>query len=177
MPRKKIAEGLSVRGYCAHRKAHGLRGHALTSVQWALRSGRIARTCGKHERCPWECKAGKLDPERADADWTAHTTPGADRGARQDPELIRARMTREVWAGRTEQLRFEERAGTLTRSDVVAREAFAAGRRLREGLTQVRLRLAPLIASEKNSKRIDKLLADAFGELHKAVFKTKGDRR
>lgn len=162
---KSGAVRLSLRLYGEHRRTKGLRGYSLLAVQQAIQRGRITRQCELHEHCPIDCRRGKIPPERADAQWVAHTTPGADRKADAAPELITAKVIREQWAGRNERLRFEERAKSLVRADAVQQQLYARGRQLRDSLTQVRLRLSSQLAVERDPRRIDRMLAEAFDEV------------
>lgn len=161
---------LSLRAYSDWRRSRGLRGHSLIAIQKAIKDGRIARICATHPRCPPACSRGKIDPAQADADWERFTTPGADRGGSDAaPELLAAKVLRETWAGRNERLKFEERAGALVRVDAIQRQLFARGRRLRDGLTEIRLRLAPELAAEDEVRRVDRILREAFDQLLQSV--------
>ena len=62
---------VGMRAYARCRAAAGLPGKSLSSVQKALRDGRIWRTCDVHDHCPPDCKSPKsrIDPLVADIAW------------------------------------------------------------------------------------------------------------
>lgn len=178
MKPKDDRELLSLRAYAAHRRALGISGVSLFSVQKALRDGRIARTCDEHARCPRGCVRGGIDPIQADADWSQNTTPGALRGDGKggpapatmgNPELLAAKVSRETWAARHERLRFEERAGNVVRIDVVQAALYRKARQVRDALQQLRPRLAPRLAVEQDARTIGQILDDAIRETLEAI--------
>ena len=168
-------ELLSLRKYAAHRKAAGLPGGTLFSVQKAIAQGRIRRTCAVHGddvgACPKGCRAAGIDPLDADASWSANTTPGARRpgaaavAAGAAPALLEAKISREIWAARNERLKFEERAGTVVRVDRVQGLLFAKGRQVRDALFTLQPRLAPRLAAERDVRVCAQLIDEAVREI------------
>jgi hypothetical protein len=73
---------LTIRAYARHRRELGLLGGATSSVQDALRTGRIWRSCSQHTRCPLGCPAGRIPQWDADRAWRANTMPMGKEGRR-----------------------------------------------------------------------------------------------
>lgn len=118
---------MSLRGYAAHR------GVSLSTVQLAIKSGRIKRD-----------RNGKIDSEKADATWDARTK-GRERDAIGE-RLQQARVARETLNAKLAELDYRKRAGELVEVNEVRKVAFARGRALRDLISAIPERLGPVVA-------------------------------
>jgi phage terminase Nu1 subunit (DNA packaging protein) len=136
---------LSLRAYAQHRKALGLPGTTLKSVQKALDAERISFVLvGGQKRIP--------DPEAADREWAVNTDPMRSRGAQDgdgefgedgDQEAYKGASARERhWKAQLAELTYRQRAGEL----VNAAEVQAA---IAETFSTVRTRLLGLPSKAK----------------------------
>ena len=163
---------LSLRAYAKHR------GVSLAAVQKAIRSGRIATTA-----------EGKLDSERADAEWSAKTRPG-QRHTRQAPppaaareperaeapvagvfDYSRARAVRENYLARLAKIEFEEKTAKLISRDEVQVAAFNKARTARDNLLNIPDRLAATVAAESDAGTVHQILT---AEIRKALDELAG---
>ncbi|MCC6860066.1 MAG: hypothetical protein IT158_15970 [Bryobacterales bacterium] len=135
---------LSLRAYAKHR------GVSLAAVQKAIQSGRITPDAD-----------GRIDSERADAEWGAKTRPGQRRArpapaTRQEPaeapatgiDYFRARAIRESYLARLAKIEFEEKTGKLVSRDEVQVAGFTLGRTIRDHMMIIPDRVAAQIRSD-----------------------------
>ena len=146
---------VSLRAYARHR------GVSLKAVQKAIQSGRITTT-----------PDGKIDTEKADAQWERNTGPQqrvAQAPVRQPPMAVprqitetqrsdlpgtgvldyaKARAVREQFLARLAKIEFEERSGRLISRDEVQVGQFNANRIIRDGLLNIADRVCGAISSE-----------------------------
>ncbi|MBD3334437.1 MAG: hypothetical protein GF355_02885 [Candidatus Eisenbacteria bacterium] len=152
-------ELLSVKAYARHRRERGLRGGTPQAVRAAIKSGRIARTCREHMRCPADCSAGGIYAQLADADWKANTQtrgPGAI-----DPEHLTFRQQQLDLRVRLAQLEVGERSGELIPAAQVRREQYHWWREIRDAALGIPRRTAPrLVAATDETKRAAILQAE-----------------
>ena len=168
---------LSLRAYARHRQQLGLVGQTLPAVRKAIATGRIS-TVG-------EVGNMKIDPEVADIQWasktdaaqqargargghepkagppreTAATTlpPGREGGRRGDYFVTKER--REAAEADLAELELKERRGELVKKADVEREAFAVQRALRDRLTGIPDRIAPMLAAETDVAKCHEIVA------------------
>jgi hypothetical protein len=168
---------LSLRAYARHR------GVSLAAVQKAIQSGRITPNAD-----------GRIDSERADAEWGAKTRPGQRRTrpapvvrqkqvdapvVRQEPveapaagiDYFRARAIRESYLARLAKIEFEERTAKLVSRDEVQVAAFTNGRTVRDNLLNIPDRLAATLAAETDADRVHHILS---AEIRKALEELAG---
>lgn len=176
------AQGLSIRAYAAHRKALGLPGTSPTSVQKALKDGRIHKNAG-----------GKIDPDTADLEWTRNTDParggprppagprlgaappnGDGQAGAGAPTRADARAISEAYRAKMLQLDLEERAGNLVQLAPVERETFAQARRLRDAVLAVPDRIEAELAATSDVRAVSKLLTDALEEALRGLVQDGG---
>ena len=148
---------LSLRAYARHR------GVSLAAVQKAIRSGRITPNAD-----------GRIDSERADAEWEAKTRPGQRRTQSAPPavrepietasagglDYFRARAIRESYLARLAKIEFEEKTAKLVSRDEVQVAAFTRGRVVRDNLLNIADRLAATLAAESDVDKVHRLLSD-----------------
>jgi pyruvate/2-oxoglutarate dehydrogenase complex dihydrolipoamide acyltransferase (E2) component len=161
---------LSLRAYAKHR------GVSLAAVQKAIQSGRITPNAD-----------GRIDSERADAEWGAKTRPG-QRGAREAPvvrqepveppaaglDYFRARAIRESYLARLAKIEFEEKTAKLVSRDEVQVAAFTKARTIRDNLLNIPDRLAATLAAETDADRVHQLLS---AEIRQALEELSGGGR
>lgn len=164
---------LSLRGYAKHR------GVSLAAVQKAIRSGRITTNAD-----------GKLDSERADAEWHSKTRPGQHQArpvppapaAVREPERAeapvtgvfdysRARAVRENYLARLAKIEFEEKTAKLISRDEVQVAAFTKARTTRDNLLNIPDRLAATVAAEGDADKVHQILT---AEIRKALDELAG---
>lgn len=154
-----MSVGLSVRAYARHR------GITHPAVLKAIAAGRIARL-----------PDGTVDPADADARWPLATDPSKPKGtvepaietraADGGSTFLAARTLRESFRARRERLLFRRLEGTMIDAEEVRRAGFAAGRRVRDALLELRERIAgriaPLSAEERAAidDEVDKALTE-----------------
>lgn len=126
---------------------------------------RAARVFGQHrDTIAKKLRAAGVPPQRRER---AHLYPVAEiarallvpaaasatdiAGGATRAELLDRKLAVEV---RTAELDYYERAGELVRADDVRRQAFDAGRRIRDALMQLPERLAPELAVEEDAHSI-----------------------
>ncbi|MGL4478792.1 MAG: hypothetical protein ACRCVK_11260 [Aeromonas veronii] len=81
-------------------------------------------------------------------------------------EFNRARMVREAFQAKLTQLEFEEKSGLLIKKADVRVAVFNAGRQLRDRLTLLKDRLAPMLAAESDQHAVAVMLEE---EIHRAL--------
>jgi formaldehyde-activating enzyme involved in methanogenesis len=143
---------MSLRGYAAHR------GVALSAVQKAIKSGRIATL-----------PDGRIDPDRADIDWERNTTRHApavtQRGQEEDAEVFgasqytKARAVREHYQARLSKIDYEERVAKLVPKDEVQVAAFNKFRQFRDHMLNIPDRVAAMLAAETEAAKCYEILA------------------
>lgn len=143
---------MSLRGYAAHR------GVALSAVQKAIKSGRIATL-----------PDGRIDPDRADIDWERNTTRHApavtQRGQEEDAEVFgasqytKARAVREHYQARLSKIEYEERVAKLVPKDEVQVAAFNKFRQFRDHMLNIPDRVAAMVAAETEAAKCYEILA------------------
>lgn len=151
--------GLSASAYARHR------GVSHVAVLKAIKAGRIS----------WE-DDGTIDPIKADAAWTENTNQAQQRQngkpsrpkssveAAQStppgggPSFAQSRAIREAYNARLAKLDYEERSLTLIRTDTVKVTWFNILRVLRDRTLNLSDRLAPILATEMDPKRIREML-------------------
>jgi len=163
---------VSLRAYAKHR------GVTLKAVQKAIQSGRIRTTSD-----------GKIDVDRADADWVRNTGPRQASIASSSPaprraqtpaesprpepaaagplDYARARAVRENYLARLAKIEFEERSGKLVSRDEVQVAAFNKFRTFRDGMLNIPDRVAAVLAAESDPVRVHEILAT---EIRKALL-------
>jgi len=169
---------LSLRAYAKHR------GVVMSAVQKAIQSGRITTT-----------PDGKIDSDRADAEWKAKTRQQQQRrpaGARVPArtsvasvvesertetagagglDYFRARAVREGYLARLAKIEFEEKTAKLISRDEVQVAAFTNGRMARDNLLNIPDRLAATLAAETDADKVHLILT---GEIRKALDELAG---
>ena len=75
------------------------------------------------------------------------------------PNYQMSRAVRETYNAKLTRLDYEERTGKLLNAEDVAKEAFAVARRVRDRLLNIPSRMASVLASETDSKAIERLLS------------------
>jgi hypothetical protein len=150
---------MSLRGYATHR------GVALSAVQKAIKSGRIATL-----------QDGRIDSDRADIDWERNTTRRApavtQRGQEEDGEVFgasqytKARAVREHYQARLAKIEYEERVAKLVPKDEVQVAAFNKFRQYRDAMLNIPDRLAAMLAAETEESKCYEILAT---EIRKAL--------
>ena len=143
---------MSLRGYAAHR------GMALSAVQKAIKSGRIATL-----------PDGRIDSDRADIDWERNTTRRAptvtQRGQDEDGEVFgasqytKARAVREHYQARLSKIEYEERVAKLVPKDEVQVAAFNKFRQFRDHMLNIPDRVAAMVAAETEAAKCYEILA------------------
>jgi phage terminase Nu1 subunit (DNA packaging protein) len=126
-----------------------LRGLSHTSVQKAIKSGRIQAD-----------KAGRIDPRAADRAWRTATDPAQVRHKAGDEEpapghhtgaqgvtYAASRADRESFLAKLAELDYRRRSGELLEAEAVRAEVFKLGRRARDMLLALPERLAPRLAA------------------------------
>jgi hypothetical protein len=155
----EIPMSMSLRAYARHR------GVALSAVQKAIATGRI------HPE-----PDGRIDPDKADAQWERHTRtaqPATPRVTTTRPPPVaqnasqpaappqqpkasdesrgvdyhKARAVRETYSARLAKLEFEERTGKLISKDEVDIKYFQLARQLRDRMQQIPRKVAPEIVA------------------------------
>lgn len=158
---------LSKRAYARHRAERGLVGQTHTAVNDAARAGRITLI------------DGKVDPEVADIQWAEKTDAvqqargarggHAPRPAPEPPRQVPVAGDRESYFATKErreraeaelaELELRERRGELVKKADVERELFAVQRALRDRITGIPDRIAPIVAAETDVGRCHEIMA------------------
>ncbi len=154
---------LSKRAYARHRAERGLVGQTHTAVNDAARAGRITLI------------DGKVDPEVADIQWAEKTDAVQQaRGARgghaprDEPKAPLAgdrdsyfatKERRERAEADLAELELRERRGELVKKADVEREIFGVQRALRDRLSGIPDRIAPMLAAESDVTRCHAIVA------------------
>jgi hypothetical protein len=145
---------MSQRQYARHR------GVALSAVQKAIKTGRIAKQ-----------PDGRIDPAAADVAWKQKTrtyVPAITRPPEPEHEEIggfgagqytRARAVREHFQARLAKLEYEERVGKLVSKDEVQVAAFNKFRQFRDHILNIPDRVAAMVAAEAETAKCYEILA------------------
>jgi hypothetical protein len=160
-----------------------LRGVSHTAVEKAIKAGRITRN-----------PDGTIDSEQADREWTRRTVPQVNRskaapaarvvampppepglppGAPADPvtSYLRARAVNETFKAKVSQLEYEERSGKLIPAARAAEYAAMFSAVVKDALTALPDRLAPMLAAVDDEKAIHRMLAVEVAAVLKKVNK------
>lgn len=153
---------VSASAYAKHR------GISLQAVVKAINDGRLVESVVQSEAGRY-----KIDPVKADAEWSANTdsmtgAPAhmANRPAEtdNDPEdgqpitYAEARAQHERFKARLAQLELEQREGKLVEAEVVKRESFRTARLVRDALLNLPDRVAGELAAETNQFKVHQRL-------------------
>jgi len=150
--------GLSASAYAKRR------GVSHVAVLKAIKTGRIVKESD-----------GTIDPDKADAAWTKNTDPAQQRKpakkieqaperpvdpplANSGPNYAQSRAIKEAYLARLAKLEYEEKSGVLVRADAVKIAWFNTLRVLRDRVLNLPDRLAPILASEADPKRVHEIL-------------------
>ncbi len=150
--------GLSASAYAKHR------GVSHVAVLKAIKTGRIAKESD-----------GTIDPEKADAAWTKNTDPAQQRKpakkieqaperpidpplANSGPNYAQSRAIKEAYLARLAKLEYEEKSAVLVRADAVKVAWFNTLRVLRDRALNLPDRLAPVLATENDPRKIGEIL-------------------
>ena len=152
---------MGLREYARHR------GSALSTVQKAIRSGRIPKLAD-----------GRIDSDAADAAWKQNTTtyapPVTRRADHEEDEgavfgasqYTKARAVREHYQARLAKIEYEERIGKLVSKDEVQVAAFNKFRQFRDAMLNIPDRVAAMLAAEPDPAKCYEILA---AEIRKAA--------
>lgn len=176
---------LGYREYAAHRKAAGLVGTTLRSVQKAVETNRISTVTDEKGRT-------KIDPEVADIQWSRNTdgdqsmransarlaagatmgneTPSGSAtvstaGAQSEDgangsRYWDAKTRREIAAAEKEELQLEELRGNLVSRAEVRRAGLQAGRLLRDMIMSVPTKVAGELAALTDTAEVERRLRE-----------------
>ena len=150
--------GLSASAYAKRR------GVSHVAVLKAIKTGRIAKETD-----------GTIDPEKANAAWTKNTDPAQQRKlakkseqaperpidpplTNSGPNYAQSRAIKEAYLARLAKLEYEEKSGVVVRADAVKVAWFNTLRVLRDRLTNLPDRLAPILAAEDDPKLVHEML-------------------
>ncbi len=148
--------GMNVTAYARHR------GVSHVAVLKAIKAGRIVKE-----------PDGTIDAVKADAAWKQNTSQAQQRKATQNgnaaergepptvnsgPSYAQSRAIKEAYNARLAKLEYEEKSGALVRTDSVKVAWFNVLRILRDRVLNMPDRMAPLLASETDPKRVRELL-------------------
>lgn len=171
--------GIGVREYARHR------GVSHTAVEKAIKSGRIQKEPDgtidpAKADAAWACNTNPAQQRKPEPELLkpvpiptnpspqlapirqptprlvaeAETVPSGVAG----PNYQVSRAIRETYNAKLTRLDYEERTGKLLNAEDVAREAFAVARRVRDRLLCIPSRMAAVLASETDSKAIERLM-------------------
>jgi hypothetical protein len=134
---------MTLRQYSKHR------GVALSSVQKAIRTGRIRTLVD-----------GNVDSEQTDAEWEKNTmvyapavTSEADDGVFGARQYTKARAVREHYQALLSKIEFEEATGKLLSRDEVHVAAFNKYRQFRDAMLNIPDRVAAVVAAETDPRK------------------------
>ena len=154
--------GMNVSAYARHRKV------SHVAVLKAINAGRIAKE-----------PDGTIDPIKADAAWSGNTSPAQQRKPAKEntgkierpidppassnainngPSYAQSRAIKEAYLARLAKLEYEEKSAALVRADSVKVAWFNVLRVLRDRALNLPDRMAPILASETDPKRVRELL-------------------
>ncbi len=148
-----MADHVTQAAYARSRRARGLSGKTRQAVENALADGRIHLEAD-----------GKIDPDRADREWTANTDPA--RRSDANTKMADARADRAVVEAKRARLDLEEREGKLVNLAVADRRWFELTRRTRDRLLTVAARLAGELAAETDAREVEQRID---GEIREAL--------
>ena len=171
---------MSIRAYAR------LRGVSHTAVQKAIKAGRITMN-----------PDGTINSEKADREWARHTVPPVSKPApaarvvsmpQPEPSLpsappsadpvtsyLRARAVNETFKAKVSQLEYEERSGKLIPAARAAEYAAMFSAVVKDSLTALPDRLAPMLAAVDDEKAIHRMLAAEVAAVLKKVNKAVAD--
>lgn len=75
-----------------------------------------------------------------------------------DDEMRKAKIQREVYKAKLCQLQFEKESGLLVYAADVKHAAFESGRMLRDQLLNIPARVSPILAAERDTKKVNEIL-------------------
>jgi hypothetical protein len=157
---------MSQRAYARHA------GVSVSTVNSALKSGRITLV------------DGKIDPDRADREWSQNTDPstprnritgrpklvrvpgqpsepmdlGGESGSSTASGYARARAAREIAQAQLARLELEQKRGTLVEASQVRLAAFNCARKARDQLLAIPERVAVVLAAATDAGEVSRIL-------------------
>jgi hypothetical protein len=153
--------GLSIRAYAKHR------GVSHSAVIKAIKAGRIKKEAD-----------GTINPSVADASWQENTFPDTSVDVEpkfnktkseplvtSGPSYAQSRAVKEAYNARLAKLSYEEKSGSLVRTDIVKVAWFNALRVLRDRVLNMPDRLAPILSAETDIKIIRDLLDEDLRQI------------
>jgi len=156
---------LSIRAYCAHRKALNLP-YSVSTVQLALASGRIWRSCHTHEKCPAGCRAGGIDPTVADVSWEESTdVRRTSRDHATPPTFLEAQAALTDARARNEELKYLREIRRLVVREEADAQYFEALRGVRTALLALPRKIAGRLAVMDDAREVQKALDVAIREV------------
>lgn len=156
---------LGIRAYARHRLV------SHSAVRKAIATGRLSRAVVRE---PGEDP--KIDRDVADLEWKLSTDPaqqrepggqgklfqdgrGRDaRGSEEGLTYARSRAVRETINAQLAQLELDRERGRLVERDDVRAQAFETGRRVRDRLLGIGVRLGPVVAGRSDPTECQKLI-------------------
>lgn len=168
MSEQNLTKSLALTAYARHR------GVSHVAVLKAIKAGRIQKNSD-----------GTIDVAKADAAWARNTNQAqqrkpakhsapqrqqtrnhvdAESGAggttpiNNGPDFAQSRAVKEAYNARLAKLEYEEKSGALVRVDSVKVAWFNVLRVLRDRMLNLPARLAPMLATETDAKRVRELL-------------------
>lgn len=138
----------------------------------AIKDGRITRGSD-----------GKIDPDKADAEWKAHSDPSqveaqnagktavsgkrqlrkeavSDLSQSEGPTYIQSRAIRELYVARLRKLEYEEKASRLISTDKVSVRWFNLSRQLRDQILSVPNRIDAMVAAENDRFKVNQIITE-----------------
>jgi len=156
---------VGIREYARHR------GVSQSAVSQAIDSGRIL------DAVVIKRGARKLIKEKADQLWdenSLHQEGSVPKGG--GGHLIKARAAKETFAAKMAQLKYEQASGKLVRIEDVKRAASSTSRVTRDLLLTIPNRLAPILASETDINKINKLLTQEIRQALESLSQINWDQ-
>lgn len=105
---------------------------------------------------------GKIDRKEADRAIEAYANPAHDRGGKRGSvermSYAQARTQHERYRAALAKLDFEEKDGKKIDVEVVKKDAFEAGRRIRESVKNIAPRIESILAAEMDVARVRAIL-------------------
>ena len=157
--------------YVGYREYAKIKGVALSSVQTAIKAGRIDTAVVKGiKKIDWKL-ANKQWEENTSTDKSPYTIP--DNQKMRGPTFQQSRAIREAYQARLAKLDYEQKIEKLIDADIVKRQAFELGRRIRDAFLNIPARISNELLSAEESFDIEQILNREFDEVLKNLVKGK----
>lgn len=137
-------------------------GVSAQAVSSAIETGRFSSDALKREKTKTGKDRYKINVELGIPQWDLNKKEPSFTKSVTDEEYVQAKMREQVAKAEIEEMKSDELAGKLIRSDLVAAHFFKITTVLRDGVLNEAIKLAPIISNMDDAKEIENKMLASF---------------